>query len=225
MKTGLIRTLVAVTGLGILLAGPAAPASEPEGEIFDQDSFQGGVPSGWRPSSDFNSCEFKRESREGRHVQQIYSAKKDKCDTHTTGAPKFGDVSIYRTYDANGGEVYKAWARGYIFAPVKARATVKIIFFDNDQAGKKGVAECWDRTESTESDVMETGEYKKGLNGNDKPVVTESNGCTAPSGVDGVSIHYRIHAIEGGASGKAVLQRLKFGRCNDNGDCSNVPGF
>ena len=218
-------TVVAVIGAGILLTGTTAPASEPEGVIFDEDSFEGRIPSGWKPSSDFRSCEFKRTSRDGRHLQQLYAGRNDKCDTHTRGAPGFGDVSIYKTFDANEGEVYKAWARGYIFAPIKARATVKIIFFDNDQSGKKGVAECWDRTESTESVVMETGEYKKGLNGNDPPVVTDSNGCTAPSGVDGVSIHYRIHAVEGGASGKAVLQRIQFGRCNDDGDCSNVPGF
>ena len=222
MHKGLRRILIAAVGVVVLVAGGAA-ASEPEGEIFDQSHFEGAVPAGWNDSSDFNRCEFKRTSRDGRHIQQIYSGLNDKCDNHTRGAPGFGDVSIYRSYEANPGEFYKAWARGYMFAPNNARATVKIIFFQN--AKPRGLAECWDRTQSTESVVMETGEFKKGLNGNDKPVVSNSRGCKAPRGTDGVSIHYRIHAIDDGASGKAILERLKFGRCHDNGDCSNVPGF
>lgn len=218
-------TLLAITLISVLF-GASAPASEPEGVIFDEDSFEGAVPDDFRPSSDFKRCEYKRTSREGRHLQQIYSGNNDKCpdDEKTTGAPGFGDVSIYQSFDAAPDEVYKGWARGYIFAPRNARATVKIIFFDLEP-NRKGIAECWGRTESTDSVDMHTGEFRKGLNGRPKPVITESGGCTAPEDTDGVSIHYRIHAVEAGASGKAVLERLQFGRCNNNGDCSNVPGF
>ena len=225
MTKRLVATLLSIVLLSAAL-GASAPASEPEGEIFDVDHFEGAVPDGFRGSSDFKRCEFKRTSRDGRHLQQIYGGNNDKCPAgeKTNGAPGFGDVSIYRSYDAAPGEVYKGWARGYIFAPNKARATVKIIFFDVEPK-RIGLAECWGRTESTESVDMHTGTFKKGLHKKPAPVVTDSGGCTAPDDTDGVSIHYRIHAIESGASGKAVLQRLKFGRCHDNGDCSNVPGF
>jgi len=193
--------------------------------IFDVDTFDGPVPDGFKGSADFDRCEFKRSVREGRHLQHIYRAREDRCPRPKTyGAPGFGDVSIYRSYDAQPGEVYKAWARGYIFAPVRARAAVKIIFFDVEPK-RIGIGECWGRTESSESVVMHTGEFRKGLHKRPAPVITDSKGCTAPRDTDGVSIHYRIHAIKERASGKAVLQRLQFGRCHDNGDCSNVPGF
>ena len=225
MFTRIPATLVAVLVMS-MFPGAVAPASEPEGVIFDVDRFEGAVPDGFKPSSDFDPCEFKRTSRDGRHLQQIYSGGNDRCpsDDKTNGAPGFGDVSIYRSYDAGPDEVYKGWARGYMFAPVDARATVKIIFFDLEPR-RKGIAECWGRTESTESQVMHTGAFRKGLNGRPRPTITESGGCKAPGDTDGVSIHYRIHAIGSGASGKAVLERLQFGRCQDNGDCSNVPGF
>ena len=219
------RASVVVLAL-LAVTSASVSASPSKGVIFDQKHFSDAVPDKWKPHSDFDPCEFKRSSKNGRHIQHIYSGNEDKCpdDQKTNGAPKKGDVTIYRSYNANPGEVYKGWARGYIFNPHKARAVIKIIFFDRD-ADPRGLAECWDRTESSDSTVMETGQYSMGLHGNPDPEVTESDGCVAPKNTDGVSIHYRIHAIEGGASGKAVLQRLKFGRCKDDGDCSNVPGF
>lgn len=223
MRSRLALWLVA--GLSVIPAfGSRAPASPPRRVIFDDDGFKGAVPSGYKASSDFARCEYKRSSRDGRHLQHIYSGTKDRCEKGTTGAPGKGDVSIYRSYDASEGEVYKAWAQGYVFNGDNARATVKLIYFD-DQASPKGIAECWDRTESSDSVTMETGEFKRGLHGRPKPEVTDSNGCVAPNGTDGISVHFRIHAVEKGASGKAVLERLKFGRCKDDGDCSNVPGF
>lgn len=210
----------------LTLAPGAAPGAPPdEGEVFDRKSFSGAIPQDFRGSSDLPDCEFNRYSKDGRHVQHIYSGEEDRCDDPTEGAPRKGDVSIYRRFDVNGGQVYRAFARAWTSNPHNARAVVKLIYFDTQQEGRDGVAECWDRTSSTEPRTLKTGrnpKLRKGLNGNPAPEVTDSGGCVAPDRADGIAVHFRVRAVEVHAYGKAILSRLMFGRCRDNGDCSNL---
>lgn len=106
-----------------------------------------------------------------------------------------------------------------MFAPNNARATVKLIFRNSNG----GLGECYGRTESTSFVTYHSGAYTFGLNGNPAPSVSSDGGCRAPSGATEVAVHFRIHAVAAGASGKAVLTHLRFGRCWDGGSCGNVP--
>ena len=222
-----LQICVATTAL-LLLAGSRPGAATPRGYEFTDDNFTGDVPSGYRDASDFDPCEFRRFSRDGQHHQHIYSEDNDRCKNEsgepdpTNGAPGPGDVSIFKRFGAKPGEWYKAWAIGEMFAPNNARAVVKLLF-RND---RRAIGECYGWTEDTSQDTFHTGEQRPiGLpkgSGREPPERSASGGCEAPKGTVKIAVAFRIHSRGDGASGQAILNKLRFGRCRDNGDCSNV---
>ena len=210
------RTIVLVF-LIVLAAGLPAGATK-RGIVLDQDRFQGGVPDGYTPSSDFDTCEYRRGSSDGVHFQKIYGAKNDRCNPHTTGAPGKGDVSIYRRYNVNEGEWYKAWAVGEMNSADNAIGVVKMLF----RTEERMVGECYGKIETADRDTAHTGETRYAPEGYSKPQLSDSGGCKVPNNVVKVSVAFRVRATEPQGSGKALLYHLRFGRCRDNGDCSNV---
>jgi hypothetical protein len=212
----------ALAGAVLLAATAAAPApATGYGIVVDVGSFTGAVPSGFTGSSDFPDCEFERYSSAYDHYQHIFAdPNADACtSTSTTGSPGGGDVSIYQRFSALPGEYYKAWAIGRMGSPVNARAQVKIIF----RNGVEAIGECYGYTESTSFQTYYAGPNTFGNNGYPAPSMSLDGGCLAPSGTQYVAVHFRIHARAAGASGKAVLSHLRFGRCYDTGICTNVP--
>lgn len=216
------RILSLATAAVILVFGLAAglPAGATDkGTVVDRATFDAGVPSGWTGFSDFNGCEFTRSADGDKQYQRIPSGDNDTCANHTPGAPGPGDVSISNSFSANPDEVYKGYAKGWIENPVDSVAQVKILFWKNTSSGREFIGECFGKTSSTSSTVFNTCCHRAGPN---PPEITAANGCKAPSGTDEVVISYRIHAQDAGASGRAVLDRITFGRCNEGNDCSNV---
>ena len=189
------------------------------GVVLDDRDFRGGIPDGYTGSSDFRTCEFRRGSQDGVHFQRIYGAKNDRCTPPTTGAPGKGDVSIYQRFPVNPGEWYKAWARAEMYAPNNTIGVVKLIFRTNERM----IAECYGKITSTELQNAYTGEFRYAPDGYARPERSDSYGCKVPEGVVQVAVHYRIRSLAEGSSGKTFLYHLRFGRCRDNGDCSNIP--
>lgn len=223
----LLQVCIATTAL-LLLAGSLPGAATPRGYEFTDDNFTGAVPSGYRDASDFHPCEFKRFSRDGEHHQQIYSESNDRCKDPdgnpdpTNGAPGPGDVSIFKRFGAKPGQWYKAWAIGEMFAPNNARAVVKLLF-RND---RRAIGECYGWTDQTSQQTFHTGQEAIGLpkrSDREPPERSSSDGCEAPPGTVKISVAFRIHSRGERASGQAILNKLRFGRCRDDGDCSSVP--
>lgn len=208
--------IVALTSL-LVLAFPAQATER--GVVFTDRDFSGAVPEGYSDSSDFAGCEYRRGSENGIHFQRIYGKRSDKCSSHTEGAPKGGDVSIFKRFDVNEGEWYKAWAEGEMYGPNNAIAVVKLLF----RTPSRMVGECYGKIEETSPTMENTGEARFAPRGFTKPERSESGGCKVPEDVTQVSVAYRIHSQGAGASGKALLYTLRFGRCENDGDCSNVP--
>ena len=202
-----------------VVASPVPAAATGKGIVFTDRHFSGAVPSGYSASADFASCEYRRGSENGHHFQRIYGGRNDKCSSHTNGAPKNGDVSIYKRFSVDPGEWYKAWAKGEMYGPNNAIAVVKLLF----RTPSRMVGECYGKIEETSPTLEHTGETRFAPSGYDKPQRSESGGCKVPPGVTTVAVAYRIHSKGPGASGSAILYELRFGRCEDNGDCSNVP--
>lgn len=221
-----LTILVAVAAISAIIPPVGATRL---GVVFDDRNFEAGIPPNYAGTSDFDACEYRRRVTGGDHYQRIFPDQKDTCpsDAKTTGAPRKGDVSIRRLFGAKPDHVYKAWARGKTINPNNVTAQVKLIFWDTD-GNRTAIGECYGTTTATGSFVsFHTAERPpRGLNGHPAPVVNEqSGGCEAPAKTDEVAVHYRIHSKGAGASGQAVLHRLRFGRCNSFDDCSNVPGF
>lgn len=213
------RALLCAALLAVTAAAPA-PATG-YGIVLDEGTFYGAVPSRFSASSDFAACEFERYSSNLDHYQHIYAENNDTCPqgSKTWGSPSGGDVSIFQRFTAGTGEYYKAWAVGRMGSPNNARAQVKIIFRNSFQA----IGECYGYTESTSFQTYYSGPHTHGNNGNTPPTMSLDGGCQAPNGTVEVSVSFRIHARDRYASGKAVLSHLRFGRCYDNGVCTNVP--
>ena len=200
----------------LVLAFPAHATER--GVVFTDRSFSGAIPSGYSDSSDFAACEYRRGSSDGAHFQRIYGGRNDKCSPHTKGAPSGGDVSIFKRFDVNEGEWYKAWAEGEIYAPDNAIAVVKLLF----RTPSRMVGECYGKIEETSPTIEHTGEARFAPRGFEKPERSDSGGCKVPNNVTEVSVAYRVHSKGRGASGRAILYQLRFGRCENDGDCSNV---
>jgi hypothetical protein len=220
-KSRRIFSVLAIVGLLGSALVVSARATE-QGIVLDQGTFSGAVPEGYTGSSDLKECEFRRYSEDGMHYQQIYTKRNDTCSRHTTGAPRKGDVSIYRQYSVQEGEYYKAWAVTRTINPFNAVAQVKLIFRDL-QLDPPGVGECYGKTDSTSFTTIHTGTSRLKINDRVRPQGSASGGCLVPDGVDEIALHFRVRAREVHAYGKAVLDHLRFGRCADSGDCSNVP--
>ena len=219
-------SILSILGVVIaaLIPGTSAFATA-RGVVLDRGSFSAAIPKGFTGSSDLDDCEFRRYAKDGYHYQQIFTGETDRCEEPTVGSPSKGDVSIYKRFSVNPGEYYKAWALTRTINPQDAVAQVKLILRDLEQEPRPGVGECYGFTDSTSFTAIHTGLRAIGMNEHKEnpPERSPSGGCLIPDGVDQVVLHFRVRAREVHAYGKAVLDHLRFGRCADDGDCSNIP--
>lgn len=219
IKTGVGVVLVLL--IGMTFASFPAHATN---ETISRGSFDAGVPSGgWTGFSDFGrTCEYNRSvaSDGSKQYQRIHPANTDSCTSNPTfGAPSKGDVSISKSFPANPDEVYRAFAKGWIEDPVNAVAQVKLHFWDVAPDPDEHLGECYGINDTATSKTFDTsGEPPRG-----SATLTSAGGCKAPARTDEVVVSYRIHAKDAGASGRAVLDYITFGRCNSGTDCGNVP--